>query len=111
VGVDAAGAPARPAATALEPERDLLGLRLAPLTARQRERLGVGGGVVVERPGEGGSRAGLLRGDIILSVNGKSSSSPEAFRALLQAAGKGATVALLVQRDGIRQFVPLRVPR
>jgi hypothetical protein len=29
----------------------------------------------------------------------------------MQAAGKGATVALLVQRDGIRQFVPLRVPR
>jgi hypothetical protein len=38
-------------------------------------------------------------------------SSPEVFRALLQAAGKGATVALLVQREGIRQFVPLRVPR
>jgi serine protease Do len=110
VRVDEARSTARPATT-LEPERDLLGLQLAPLTARQRERLRVEGGVVVERPGEGGGRAGLLRGDVILSVNGKSVSSPEVFRALLQAAGKGATVALLVQRDGIRQFVPLRVPR
>jgi serine protease Do len=111
VRVDEARSTARPSASTLEPERDLLGLQLAPLTARQRERLRVEGGVVVERPGEGGSRAGLLRGDIILSVNGKSVSSPEVFRALLHAAGKGATVALLVQRDGIRQFAPLRVPR
>jgi S1-C subfamily serine protease len=44
-------------------------------------------------------------------VNGRSVSSAEVFRALLHAAGKGTTVALLVQRDGIRQFVPLRVPR
>jgi hypothetical protein len=38
-------------------------------------------------------------------------SKPEVFFALLQAAGKGAAVALLVQRDGLREFVPLRVPR
>ena len=111
VRVDEARSTAAPAATAPHTERELLGVQLAPLTARQRERLRLEGGVVVERPGEGGSRAGLLRGDIILSVNGKSVSSPEMFRALIYAAGKGATVALLVQRDGIRQFVPLRVPR
>jgi hypothetical protein len=38
-------------------------------------------------------------------------SSAEGFGAVLAAAGKGATVALLVQRDGTRQFLPLRVPR
>jgi serine protease Do len=90
---------------------ELLGLELAPLTARQRERLRVEGGVLVARPGDGGSRAGLARGDVILSVNGRSASSVEVFGALLNAAGKGATVALLVQRDGLRQFVPLRLPR
>ena len=111
VRVDEARSSAMTATTPAQPERELLGLQLAPLTARQRERLRLQGGIVVERPGEGGSRAGLLRGDIILSVNGKSVSSPEVFRALLHAAGKGTTVALLVQRDGIRQFVPLRVPR
>jgi serine protease Do len=111
VHVDEARPSAKPAATPHEGERDLFGLQVAPLTLRQRERLRVEGGVVVERPGEGGSRAGLLRGDVILSVNGTLAPSPEAFRALMQAAGAGATVALLVQRDGIRHFVPLRVPR
>ncbi|HEX7221169.1 MAG TPA: trypsin-like peptidase domain-containing protein [Burkholderiales bacterium] len=93
----AAVAPAREPAA----ERGLAGMQLAPGK----------GGVVVERPGEAGRRAGLARGDIILSVNGRSVPSAEVFRALLQAAGQGATVALLVQRDGERQFLPLRVPR
>jgi serine protease Do len=89
VRVDEARSTARPATT-LEPERDLLGLQLAPLTARQRERLRVEGGVVVERPGEGGGRAGLLRGDVILSVNSKTvpCQTPSLARALLNAAGK-----------------------
>jgi serine protease Do len=69
------------------------------------------GGLVIERARDAALRAGLLRGDLILSVNGKTVSSAEAFGAALQAAGKGATVALLVQRDGVRQFVPLRLPR
>jgi hypothetical protein len=30
---------------------------------------------------------------------------------LLAAAGKGATVALFVQREGVRQFLALRLPR
>jgi serine protease Do len=90
-------------APAREPdaERGLAGMRLTPGK----------GGVVVERPGEAGRRAGLARGDVILSVNGRSVPSAEVFRALLQAAGQGASVALLVQRDGERQFLPLRVPR
>ena len=111
VRVDEARPGAKAAAVSQEPERELLGLQLAPLTARQRERLQLEGGVMVERAGENASRAGLVRGDIILSVSGKPVFTPETFRALVNAAGKGATVALLVQRDGIRQFVPLRVPR
>jgi serine protease Do len=106
--IDEAYPPAIPAA--LKREREVLGLELAPLTARQRERLRLDGGMVVQRPGDAGSRAGLARGDLILSVNGKAVSSAEGFRAALQAAGKGATVALLVQRDGVRRFLPLRLP-
>jgi serine protease Do len=101
---------ATPSHAGRAPERPL-GLELAPLSARQRERLRLEGGLLVERPGEAGSRAGLARGDIIVSVNGKPVSSVEVFRAMAQAAGRGGTVALLVQRDGIRQFLPLRLPR
>jgi putative N-acetylmannosamine-6-phosphate epimerase len=46
-----------------------------------------------------------------VSVNGKPVSSVEVVRPMAQAAGRGGTVALLVQRDGIRQFLPLRLPR
>jgi serine protease Do len=69
------------------------------------------GGILVERARGASQRAGLLRGDIILSLNGKSVSTPQDFQQLVAAAGQDATVALLVQRDGVRQFVPLRLPR
>jgi serine protease Do len=88
-----------------------LGLQLVPLERSRRGRPGIDKGLLVERARDASERAGLLRGDIILSVNGRETSSPEAFHDVLRAAGRGATVALLVQRDGYRQFVPLRVPR
>jgi S1-C subfamily serine protease len=44
-------------------------------------------------------------------VNGNSVATVPQFQQLIAAAGKGATVALLVQRDGSRQFLPLRLPR
>jgi serine protease Do len=100
VRVEEARAPVMPPAR--EPLRDLAGLELAPNPK---------GGVLVKRPGEAGSRAGLARGDVIVSVNGKPVSSEEGFRAAVQAAGKGAIVALLVQHDGVRQFLALRLPR
>jgi serine protease Do len=95
--------PARVAAMppAAKPQDEPLGLQLAPFRGALR----------VERARGAAQRAGLERGDLILSVNGSTVSSPEVFFALLQAAGKGAAVALLVQRDGLREFVPLRVPR
>ena len=95
--------PARVAAMppAVKAQDEPLGLQLVPLGTALR----------VERARGAAQRAGLERGDLILSVNGTTVSRPEVFFALLQAAGKGATVALLVQRDGLREFVPLRVPR
>jgi serine protease Do len=109
VRVDEARTPRMP-----PPGRELaepLGLQLAPLSARQRERLRVPGGLVVERASGAAERAGLARGDLILSVNGSPVSAPPDFQRLVERAGKGATVALLVQREGVRQFLPLRLPR
>jgi serine protease Do len=110
VQVDLARPPPAPMA-ASKPDGEPLGLQLAPLSTRQRERLGVEGGLRVERARDAAQRAGILRGDIILSLNGRNLSTPHEFQKLVAAAGKGATVALLVQRDGIRQFLPLRLPR
>jgi serine protease Do len=113
VRVDEARSPAPMPPALLKRESEPLGLQAAPLTlnAKQRERLRVEGGLVVERPGNAGERAGLARGDIILSVNGKSVATLAEFHRLAESAGRGATLALLVQREGIRQFVPLRLPR
>jgi serine protease Do len=107
--VGEARTPPMPVARGVESEP--LGLQLVPLGARLRERLRIDGGLMVERPGGAGERAGLARGDLILSVNGAAVSTLQEFQRLLERAGKGATVALLVQREGIRQFLPLRVPR
>ena len=107
--VDAARVATLPAAARSDGEP--LGLQLAPLDRKQRERMRLEGGLLVERARDAAQRAGLQRGDVILSVNGKTVSSAEVFAAVLQTAGKGATVALLVQREGARQFVPLRLPR
>jgi serine protease Do len=112
VRVDAARTPAAmPPPTVRKPEGELSGLQLAPLSPGQRERLRVEAGLLVQRAGDAGRRAGLLPGDVILSINGRTVSTPQEFQGQLQSAGKGATVALLVQRDGSRQFVPLRLPR
>jgi serine protease Do len=111
VRVDEARSPAAMPPAVRKPEKDLAGLQLVPLNARQRERLRLEGGLLVQRAGDAGIRAGLLPGDVILSVNGKSVSSPQEFNRVLEDAGKGAAVALLVQRDAGRQFLPLRLPR
>jgi serine protease Do len=110
VRVDEARAAAMPSAIARS-ESEPLGLQLAPLNARQRERLHVEEGLFVERARDAGQRAGLLRGDIILSLNGTRLSTPQDFQRLVASAGRGATIALLVQRDGNRLFLPLRLPR
>jgi serine protease Do len=110
ITIDEARPPVMPPALAV-PEHEPLGLQLAPLDRKLRERLQIDGGLRVERARDASRRAGLMRGDIILSVNGKPVSSTDGFRALLAAAGKGTTVALLIQRESTRQFLPLRVPR
>ena len=111
ITIEEARPPVMPPAISV-PEHEPLGLQLAPLERKQRERLQIDGGLRVERARDASQRAGLMRGDIILSVNGQAVSTPEGFRALLAAAGKGATVALLIQRgEGNRQFLPLRVAR
>jgi serine protease Do len=108
--IDEARPPAMPPARSA-PEREPLGLQVAPLERKLRERFQIDGGLRVERARDASQRAGLMRGDIILSVNGIAVASVEGFSALLAAAGRGSTVALLVQREGTRQFLPLRVPR
>ena len=53
------------------------------------------------------ARAGVQSGDIVLSVNSRPVRSVEDIRAAVKTADK--SVALLIQRDGNKLFVPLRI--
>jgi serine protease Do len=89
---------------------DRLGFKLAPLPDAYARRMGVEGAVVVQRAEGAARRAGLIPGDIILSVNAQPVRNVEAFRANVKRARAGDALALLVERSGRRAFVALRMP-
>ncbi|HEX4926866.1 MAG TPA: trypsin-like peptidase domain-containing protein [Burkholderiales bacterium] len=88
--------PARRPAPLGEP----LGLVLAPSPE----------GLLVKRAEGAAQRAGIESGDLILAVNGSAVLTPAEFDAALARVTKGARVALLVQREGLRRFVAVRLP-
>jgi S1-C subfamily serine protease len=87
-----------------------------PRQQRQHERgaLGVELGVAVEQGDQGlvvadasgpAARAGVQPGDVILAVNNQPVKSVEQLRQAVDKAGKH--VALLVQREDARVYVPI----
>jgi serine protease Do len=83
-----------------------LGLAVRPLTAEERAAANVKGGLLVESVNGPAARAGIAEGDIVLSAGGKPVNSVEDLRAATKG---GKSVALLLQRDGQRLFVPLQI--
>jgi len=88
-------------------EQAKLGVVVRPLASAERAEAKVDGGLVVEDVNGAAEAAGIRPGDIILSANGESVKSVEALRAKVAKADKN--VALLVQRDGNRLFIPVQV--
>jgi serine protease Do len=84
-----------------------LGLALRPLTREERKQAGVEQGMVVENVSGAAARAGIEAGDVLLAINGKPVQSVEQVKGVLQ--GKPKSVALLVQRDGEKIFVPVNL--
>ena len=84
-----------------------LGLAVRPLDADEARAVGVRSGVVVEAVNGPAARAGIQQGDVILSVNGVPVSGVEDLRAATAKAGKN--VAVLVQREGSKIFVPINL--
>jgi len=82
-----------------------LGLALRPLTPEERRQVDAGEGLLVLDAAGPASRAGIRPGDVLLALNGRSVSSVDDLRKLLDGAGKH--VALLVQRNDARIFVPV----
>jgi serine protease Do len=87
------------------PGEGRLGLALRPLAPDEQRQAGVSGGLLVEDASGPAARSGIQQGDIVLSINGRPVSTPEQLRSLAAKAGKH--VALLVQRDENKIFIPV----
>jgi serine protease Do len=85
------------------------GLTLSELTDERRNELKLDGGVVVENAQGAAARAGIRRGDIILSVNNQLVNSVEQFIQLMGQFEKGSIVALRVRRGGNSLYVPFQI--
>ncbi len=84
-----------------------LGVSVRPLSPDEKAAASLDHGVVVEDVGGAAANAGVQPGDVILAVNRSPVTSPSQLKALIGKAGK--TVALLVQRDEARIFIPVKI--
>ncbi|HUJ86974.1 MAG TPA: DegQ family serine endoprotease [Burkholderiales bacterium] len=82
-----------------------LGLAVRPLTKDEDQQAQIDGGLLVEDAGGPAAAAGIQQGDVILAVNGSPVKSVSQLRALIARAGKH--VALLIQRNDAKIFVPV----
>jgi serine protease Do len=84
-----------------------LGLALRPLEPIEQRQSGIASGLVIEDAGGPAIAAGVLPGDVLLSVNGKPVSSVAQVREMVNKSTK--SVALLIQRGNDRIFIPVRI--
>ena len=80
---------------------------MRPLAAQEQSQNDVEGGLLVENASGAAARAGIRAGDIIVSANGTPLKSVQELQAILEKSGKN--VALLVQRNDHRIFVPVEI--
>jgi len=84
-----------------------LGLAVRPLQPDEKREAGISGGLLVQNVTGAAARAGIQPGDVILAFNGTPVTSVEELRSLVSKAGKN--VALLVQRENSKIFVPVEL--
>jgi len=86
-----------------------LGLTLRPLQPDEARAAGVenGQGLLIEDARGPAAMAGVQGGDVLLAINGMPVKGVEQVRAAMAHAGK--SVALLIERDGDKIFVPVRL--
>src|SRR5262245_2385526 len=87
------------------PSHGRLGLMVRPLTPEERQQSGDAAGLLVENVTGAAAQAGIQPGDIIVALNGTRVTSAKELQELAARAGKH--VALLVQRNDVKLYVPL----
>ena len=85
-----------------------LGLAIRPLTPAERKQADVSEGLVVENVSDGpAARAGIVPGDVILSVNGEKVSTVSQLKSVINKYRK--SLALLILRGDQKMFVPVNL--
>ena len=99
-------------AEAAEEKAGRLGVAVAALTDEQREEMGVEDGVMVSEviPGSPADEAGIVTGDVIVSLDRKTIDGVETLSELVREAPADESVPILVQRDGTPRFLALTLP-
>ena len=84
-----------------------LGLTVRELAPEERAQLKTEGGLVVQSATGAAARAGIQAGDVVLAFNDTPLKSVEQLKNLMKKTDK--TIALLIQRDANRMYVPIQV--
>ena len=84
-----------------------LGLALRALQPQEKREAGVDGGLLVEGAAGPAAMAGVQAGDLLIAINGKPITGIDQVREIVAKSDK--SVALLIQRDGNKIFVPVRI--
>jgi serine protease Do len=88
-----------------------IGVTVSGLSEEQMTEQNITSGVLVTHVVNGAaSRAGVRKGDIILSMDGQNINSVKQFTELVDALPAGKTIAMLAQRDGSPTFLAVKVP-
>jgi len=84
-----------------------LGLAVRPLTEEERKQIEAEGGMLVEQSEGPAALAGVQAGDVILALNNQPVKSVDQLRRLVERSR--GSVALLIQREGNKIYVPIRL--
>ena len=100
------------AADPSEDESSRLGVVVAEVPEEEREALGIENGVLVSEidPDGPAADAGILAGDVIVSLNRKKIESVYELEKLVEDAPLGEAMPVLVQRDSAPMFLALTLP-
>jgi len=101
-------AAAPPVAEPAEKGQTALGITVVKLTNDEMKALSVNHGVKVSEATGAGASAGLVDGDVILTVGNVDVASPEQFVELANQAEQGKPLGMMVQRNGQAQWVLVR---
>ncbi|WP_167752854.1 DegQ family serine endoprotease [Pusillimonas caeni] len=86
---------------------DSLGLTVADVPEAARKQAGIKGGVQVSQSQGPAAAAGIVPGDVILTVNNEDITDAAQFAKVVKGLDKNRAAAMLIWRDGQTQWVPV----